>query len=366
TLGALSATGNAKYQQGFAAPAEGFETIPFGDAEALREAVTRRPDHFAAFIVEPIQGEGGIVEPPPGYLKAVREICTAAGVLLVFDEIQTGLGRTGRLFACEREGVAPDVMTLAKALGGGLLPIGAVLCTPAAYTEAFALKHSSTFAGNALACRAGLAVMDRLTRGDGALLRRVRRNGARLKRGLLRLKSLYPHLLAEVRGRGYMLGLRFHADRARWPDGLLGVAADQDFFTPIFASYLLNVEGIRVAPTLNGNSVIRIEPALNFTRAQCERLLDGLGRALEAFSEGDAGRVFGSILDGEPRPRSIRIDKATTGGPDGAARVEPEQDERRFAFLVHPLDVHGYTEFDPSLASLTEGELADVTARISG
>ena len=119
-----------------------------------------RPGHYAAFLVEPIQGEGGIIEPPPGYLAEVRAICREAGVLLVLDEIQTGLGRTGDLFACEAEGVVPDVMMLAKALGGGLIPIGAVLCTEEAYTSAFAMKHSSTFAGNALACRAGLATLE--------------------------------------------------------------------------------------------------------------------------------------------------------------------------------------------------------------
>ena len=302
TLGALSATGNPHYQEGFGAPSSDFHTIPYGDVEALRHELETRPGHYAAFLVEPIQGEGGIVVPPTGYLTEVRDLCTRAGVLLVLDEIQTGLGRTGEMFACMSEGVQPDVMTLAKALGGGLMPIGAMLCTASAYTESFALRHSSTFAANTLACRAGLAALQMLTRDDNALVRRVERNGARLKDGLLELQRRYPQLIAEVRGRGFLLGIRFAGDRHLWPESLLGVALEQEFFTPLFASYMLNVEGVRVAPTLNGKSVIRIEPALTMTWPQCERLLNALERTLALFATGDTGRILASIIEGQPQP----------------------------------------------------------------
>lgn len=359
TLGALSATGNPEYQDAFGVPGADFDKIPYGDVEALRQAFAARPGHYAALLLEPIQGEGGIVEAPVGYLAAARALCDEAGVLLVFDEIQTGLGRTGRLFACEEEGVTPDVMTLAKALGGGLVPIGAVLCTEAAYSEAFARKHSSTFAGNALACRAGLASLDLLTREDGKLLRRVRRNGRRLKARLEKLRQRYPHLLAEVRGRGYMLGLCFEVDRDTWPDSVLGTAAEQNLFTPIFSAYLLNVEGVRVAPTLNGKAVVRIEPALTFTWAQCEELLGALERALEAFSDGDTGRILGAILDGAPRPASALTSTLRLA-------VRPEVDEPRFGFLMHPMDVASYANFDPSLQSLSPEDLEQVAARLSG
>ena len=145
TLGALSATGNENYQSAFGAPVPGFRHIPYGDLEALESYLAEHAGDTAAFIVEPIQGEGGIVEPPQGYLKQVQELCARHGVRTIFDEIQTGLGRTGALFACAEEGVTPDVMVLAKALGGGLIPIGAVLCRAEVYTEDFGLKHSSTF-----------------------------------------------------------------------------------------------------------------------------------------------------------------------------------------------------------------------------
>jgi acetylornithine/succinyldiaminopimelate/putrescine aminotransferase/predicted amino acid dehydrogenase len=366
TLGALSATGNPDYQRPFAAPVAGFEAVPYGDAEALGQALAERPGHFAAFLVEPIQGEGGIVEPPPGYLAAARALCARAGVLFVLDEIQTGLGRTGDLFACEAEGVVPDILVLAKALGGGLLPIGAVLCTEAAHTETFAMKHSSTFAGNALACRAGLATLARLTRDNGHLLTRVARNGRFLRRRLDALAGRYPHLIAEVRGRGYMLGLRFGIEPALWVDRILGVAAEQGFFTPIFASYLLNVERIRVAPTLNGNSVIRIEPPLTFRRRDCEALLAGLERALDAFSQGDTGRILKGILEGKAHPPC----KAHPPSPVAAMapprlRIELLPGETRFAFLLHPLSVQNYTDFDPTLAALRPEELHRVTRDIS-
>jgi acetylornithine/succinyldiaminopimelate/putrescine aminotransferase/predicted amino acid dehydrogenase len=360
TLGALSATGNPDYQRGFAAPVADFDQVPYGDADALRRAFAGRPGQYAALLLEPIQGEGGIVEPPPGYLAAARALCDEAGVLLAFDEIQTGLGRTGDLFACEAEGVVPDVLTLAKALGGGLMPIGAVLCNERAYSTTFAMKHSSTFAGNALACRAGLATLEKITRDEGRLLTQVARNGRLLRRRLETLAARYPHLIAEVRGRGYMLGLRFGVSRDLWPSSLLGMAAEQGFFTPIFSSYMLNVEGVRVAPTLNGNSVIRIEPPLTFRRKDCEELLGALERTLDAFSEGETGRILNAIQAGEPQAPTLYKGNAKPRPADVA-----EPGEMRFAFLLHPLDDGQYIEFDPSLAGLEPHDLARVSRDFS-
>jgi acetylornithine/succinyldiaminopimelate/putrescine aminotransferase len=361
TLGALSATGNPDYQQGFGAPAGDFHLVPFGDVDALRRELDARAGYYAAFLVEPIQGEGGVVVPPPGYLKEVRDICTKAGVLLILDEIQTGLGRTGTMFRCQAEGVRPDVMTVAKALGGGLIPIGAALASEEAYSETFALKHSSTFAGNALACRAGLAALRLLTHGGQALVRRVARYGARLERGLRKLQARYPQLIAEVRGHGFLLGVRFALDRRHWPESVLGVAADQEIFTPLFASYLLNVEGVRVAPTLNGKAVIRIEPALTMRWGQCKQLLRALERALAVFATGDTGRVIASIQAGRPLPASH------VPNPYPAwAGVRPRPGERRFAFLLHPLDLKSYADFDQSFAALSAESLEEVARNFSG
>jgi len=353
TLGALSATANAKYQRGFGAPAAGFHHVPFGDLDALSAEIANRPGYFAAFLIEAIQGEGGISVAPDGYLAAAQEICRKAGVLLIVDEIQTGLGRTGAMFASTAEGVAPDVMTLAKALGGGLIPIGACLCTDDVYTEDFALKHSSTFGGNALACRVGIAALDLLERDGHALVRQVAENGHRFKEGLLVLQRRYPSLITEVRGRGYMLGLRFDVSAKTWPWRVLGYAAEQGRLTPLIASYLLNVEAIRLAPTLNSSDVIRIEPPLIATADDCRQVLEALDRTMEVFASGDSGRVLASLLTAAPRPPT----PVTTTLPPRTF-VSPREDEERFAFIQHPFDSSTYNDFDPTLGALSELELS--------
>lgn len=387
TLGALSATGRPSYQRAFGAPVEGFDFVPYGDAPALEAAFESRPGEYAAFIVEPIQGEGGIVVPPAGYLRAARDLTVRHGALLILDEIQTGLGRTGRIFAWEEEGVVPDVMTLSKALGGGLLPIGATLASEAAYTEEFAMKHSSTFAGGALAARAGLAALERLTRNGGELLAHVRARGEQLREGLLALAQRYPHVVREVRGRGLMLGIDLHVPAGAFPSSgpgtLLAAMSELELLTPVVSSYLLDAEGLRVAPTLNGQSVIRIEPPLVVTEEQCEMALAALGRALDAVGGGRTATVLRHLVStvpeavpAEPAPSEVDVPwqaGEAAGGPatnghqslpvaPEAARsplVGPSDDasEGRFAFLVHPLDLDNYHEFDEALADLAPEEL---------
>ncbi len=361
TLGALSATGRDAYQKIFGAPVAGFERVEYGDLDALAQVLTARGDTIAAFIMEPIQGEGGIIVAPAGYMAAARELCHRHGVLFVLDEIQTGLGRTGRLFACEEEGVTPDVMVLAKALGGGLFPIGAMLCTEAAYTEEFARKHSSTFAGNTLACRVGLRSLDLLLRDDRALIRQVAENGEFLRSGLLALQRKYPHVLREVRGRGYMLGLDFGIDMDTYGrTSLLGVMAIQDNLTPVISSYLLNVEGLRVAPTLNGASVIRIEPPLVATREMCAQVIESLDRMLGYLAMGDTAELVGHLLGLESRPQLLpvptrRVQPVPTGDPQ----------EGRWAFLVHPVDLRNYPEMDISFQAFSVGEIGEMVERFN-
>ncbi len=359
TYGALSATGNSSYQEDFAAPAEHFRHIMFGNAEALEQELSANPGYYAAFMVEPIQGEGGIVEPPAGYLAAAKEICARHQVLLVLDEIQTGLGRTGRLFACEAEKVSPDLLVLAKALGGGMMPIGACLSSDKVYNEDFGMKHSSTFAGNSLACRVGLKVLDMLTEKDSAALKHVKKMGRLLKNGLLELRDKHPDLIKAVRGRGLMLGLEFNMDRGQFPGSLLGVMAEQELLTPAISSYLLNVEKVRVAPTLNGNEVIRIEPPLTISEAQCREALQKLNSMLEVLAEGNTARFLAYLIRpqvGDDFPRF---------SPYPENKVEPSGDpeEGRFAFLIHALDLESYHQFDNSLLAYSEEELADLTGR---
>ncbi|WP_277965700.1 acetylornithine transaminase [Streptomyces sp. AV19] len=198
TMGALALTGQPAKQEPFL-PLPGDVThVPYGDAEALRAAVTERT---AAVVLEPVQGENGVVPAPAGYLRAAREITAATGTLLVLDEIQTGIGRTGHWFAHQAEGVEPDVMTLAKGLGGGL-PIGATVAFGAAARLLTPGQHGSTFGGNPVACAAALAVLDTIEKDD--LLSHVRRVGERLRAGAA---ACGHPLLREVRGAGLLLGL---------------------------------------------------------------------------------------------------------------------------------------------------------------
>lgn len=358
TLGALSATGNPGYQEVFGAPVAGFRHIPYGDISALEAYLEEYAQETAAFIVEPIQGEGGIVEPPPGYLSQVQELCERYGVLTIFDEIQTGLGRTGTLFACEQEGVTPHVMVVAKALGGGLVPIGAALCRADVYTDAFGEKHSSTFAGNSLGARVGLAVLDLLNRDDGALLREVAEKGARLKAGLEEVAQEYPQVVKAIRGRGLMLGIEFVSSRKPYPHSLLGVMAEQELLTPMVASYLLNVEKVRVAPTLNGASVIRIEPPLIINDEQISRVIGAVRNTAAMLAQRNTAAFLGHLIDFRPSPEQEEREADAE-----VEEVQPQPGDGRFAFLVHPVDLGNYSEFDSSLAALSEEQLADLSSR---
>lgn len=358
TLAALSATGNDKYQEGFGAPIEHFHAVPYGSCDALRAIFTMMPGYFAAFIVEPIQGEGGIVMPPAGYLAEARQLCKERGVAFVLDEVQTGLGRTGDMFACMAENVTPDVMVLAKALGGGLVPIGACLCTEALYTTRFGLKHSSTFAANSLGCRVGIATLDLLERNNQALIRAVRENGEFLRTRLLELQARYPHVIAEIRGRGFLLGIRFH-EQLQQPLGyVLNVAVDQGLYSALFSGYLLNVHGIRIAPTLNGADVVRIEPPLTATRAECEQALDAIAQTVEVFAKEDAGAIIRAILHG-PSGVVPAIDRRTS-----VVEKKPPEGASRLAFVVHPLEPSQYREFDPSLVDLSNSDISELNATL--
>jgi acetylornithine/N-succinyldiaminopimelate aminotransferase len=202
TLATLAAGGQKKYLEGFGPVVEGFDQLPFGDLEAVRRAIT---PETAAILIEPIMGEGGVRVVAPEFLRALRKICDDHGLLLVFDEVQTGMGRTGELFAYQRSGITPDIMALAKALGGGF-PMGAVLATAEAAKGMTAGTHGSTFGGNPLAMAAGNAVLDVML--AHGFFDRVKRLSLLLKQKLAAIKDRYPTVISEVRGEGLLLGLR--------------------------------------------------------------------------------------------------------------------------------------------------------------
>ena len=265
SMGALSATGREAYRRPFEPLIPGFAHVPFDDADAVDAAIDQ---DTAAVIVEPIQGEGGIICPSPSYLKDLRRICTNRGVYLILDEVQTGLARTGAMFGCDHAGVVPDIMTLAKALGGGVMPIGAVVGTPEIWERTFSanpLIHTSTFGGNPLACAAGVATLDVIR--DENLVEAARDRGAQLLAGLQAVQARFPDALVSARGQGLMLGVEFSVkDVAELT--INGMAR----------------RGVIAAYTLNNPRVIRFEPPLVVSAEQVDF-------AVRAFTEAVAEAV---------------------------------------------------------------------------
>ncbi len=265
TLGALSATGRETYRKPFEPLVPGFRHIPFGDPEALEEAIDA---DTAAFLVEPIQAEGGVRVPQDDYLGRVREICDRRGILLIVDEVQTGMGRTGRMFACEHAGITPDILTLAKGLGGGVMPIGAFVARPHLW-EAFTndpYLHSSTFGGNPAACAAAQATIQVLR--EERLVERAAELGPFLLEGLRALAARYPDLVREVRGKGLLVGVEFID-----PDVALLCAAEALH------------RGLISYFALNRPEVIRMAPPLVVTEDHIRLALERLDAALGAVRE---------------------------------------------------------------------------------
>ncbi|MCX7297948.1 MAG: aspartate aminotransferase family protein [Hyphomicrobiales bacterium] len=252
TLAALAATGNKKYLEGFGPAMPGFDQVAFNDLDAVKKAITAET---AAIIIEPVMGEGGVRVVPHNFLRALRKLCDDNGLLLIFDEVQTGIGRTGDLFAYQHTGVEPDIMALAKALGGGF-PIGACLATTEAAKGMTAGTHGSTFGGNQLAMAAANAVLDVVT-GKG-FLEKVRQNGLLMKQRLAELKDRHAAVISEVRGEGLLIGLRMVPPAAEMVDELR------------------NEEMITVAA---GDNVVRLLPPLIIGEAEIAEAIARIDRA---------------------------------------------------------------------------------------
>jgi len=258
TLAMISATGNPNYIKGFGPAVDGFDHVPFNNLNALRDAIG---PETAGIIAEPIQGEGGIRSAAPGFLPGLRAACDEFGILLGLDEIQTGMGRTGRLFAHQWTSITPDVMSLAKGLGGGF-PIGAVVATEAVARNIRPGTHGTTFGGNPLACAAGNAVLD-VVLGPGFLDTVVER-AAVLRQSLGALAAEFPSVIEEIRGQGLLLGLKLTVPNtamqaACLAEGLLTVAA--------------------------GDNVLRLAPPLIVTAEDCATAVAMIRRAVTALSE---------------------------------------------------------------------------------
>jgi len=255
TLATLAAGGQKKYL-------EGFDQVVFGDLEATKRAIG---PETAAILIEPIMGEGGVRVVPPEFLRALRRLCDERGLLLVFDEVQTGVGRTGQLFAYQQSGVSPDIMALAKALGGGF-PLGACLATTEAAKGMVAGTHGSTFGGNPLAMAAAGALLD-VVLADG-FLARVRRTSLILKQKLAEIRDRYPAVIAEVRGEGLLVGLRAVVPSAQLVDELR-------------AEKLITVAA--------GDNVVRLLPPLIVSEEEVAEAVRRIERACARIAQAQTG-----------------------------------------------------------------------------
>jgi predicted acetylornithine/succinylornithine family transaminase len=257
TLAALTATGQDKFQKGFEPLVPGFKHVPFNNVDAIGQAITI---NTCAIMLEPVQGEGGVKIPDPDYLKEVRKICDENSLLLILDEVQTGMGRTGKFFAYEHFGITPDIMTIAKGLGGGV-PIGAMLSTDKVASAFQPGTHASTFGGNPLVCAAAVTTIETLLE-DGFILDQCNRMSEYMKERLINLREKFPHLIADIRGLGLLIGMELTRD------------CDPVVKTCLEMGVLVNCAA--------GN-VLRFIPPLIVQKKDIDHLINVLGKALEGL-----------------------------------------------------------------------------------
>jgi acetylornithine/N-succinyldiaminopimelate aminotransferase len=262
TLAALAATNNPKYLEGFGPVPGGFDQVPLNDVKAVEAAIG---PETAAILIEPIQGEGGVRVATPSFLREIRRLCDRIGLLLIFDEVQTGIGRTGHLFAYQSVGVMPDILAAAKGIGGGF-PLGACLATAEAAKGMTAGTHGSTFGGNPLAMAVGNAVLDAVL-AEG-FLDQVRQTGLLMKQKLAALRDAHPRIIDEVRGEGLLIGL--HA-----------VPPNSDVIMA------LREAGLLALPA--GENVVRLLPPLNVTEAEVDTAIDLIDTAFARIEAKAAG-----------------------------------------------------------------------------
>ncbi|MDZ7378569.1 MAG: putrescine aminotransferase [candidate division KSB1 bacterium] len=271
SMGSLSVMGRAVYRKPFQPLLSDVYFVDYGDIKDLERELKKLNDlgmDIAAIILEPVQGEAGAVVPPDDYLPRVRELCDKYGILMILDEVQTGMGRCGKVFACELWGVVPDILCLGKALGGGVMPLSCFMSTPKIWRvlEENPFLHSSTFGGNPLACAAGIAAINVMLEED--LPRQAAEKGEFLMKRLRALQALYPEIIKVVRGKGLLIGLEF-------TDRFIGYRVAAGLFK----------RGVLVAGTLLSARTIRIEPALNISYELLEKMLDRLADTLKEIEK---------------------------------------------------------------------------------
>lgn len=271
SLGSLSGTAKGMFRKPFLPLIPGFRHVPFGDIDMMRktfEVCSAVGEDVAAVILEPIQGEGGIILPPENYLKEVREICDQYGSLLIFDEVQTGMGRTGKMFASDLYKVVPDILCLAKAFGGGVMPAGAVVATEEVFKSWFPnpFMHTTTFGGNPLACAAAIATIGVLI--EEKLPERAAEVGKYFLEELKKAAKGHEDKVQEIRGQGLMIGIEFHQDE-------IGYDVSKGMFDL----------GVLVAGTLINSKTIRMEPALTISYEEVDQVVSTFKQVLSGVNE---------------------------------------------------------------------------------
>lgn len=267
TMGSLSATGKGLYRKPYLPLVPGFQHVPFGQAEAVEQAIRQlvlTGESVAGVIVEPIQGEGGVNVPPDDYLPQLRDICDRYECLLIVDEVQTGMGRTGKLFGVDHSGVVPDIMTLGKAFGGGVAPIAAMVTQHRFWDkmeENPFILGSSTFGGNPMSAAAAIAAIHTVVSEDVPTI--VAQKGQFFMKRLLAIRARHPEILVDVRGKGFLIGMEFADD-----------ATGYQIAKALFRRQIL------VGGTLNNSRVIRIEPPYCISEQQIQAVIDGIEDAL--------------------------------------------------------------------------------------
>lgn len=267
SLGALSGTAKGVFRKPFMPLVNGFRHVAFGDIDMMRktmQACQMVGEDVAAVLLEPIQGEGGVILPPDDYLANVRQLCDDFGALLIFDEVQTGMGRTGKMFCAEHYGVVPDIITLAKAFGGGVMPASATVATEKVFSKLFdnPFLHTTTFGGNPLACAAALATINVLI--EDNLPERAAEMGEYMMKGLREAAASHGDKVLEVRGKGLLIGIEFVNDE-------IGYEVAKGFFD----------NGVLTAGTLINAKTIRIEPPLTIEKEQCDKVCATFAKVLE-------------------------------------------------------------------------------------
>lgn len=271
SLGSLSGTAKGVFRKPFLPLVHGFRHVPFGDIDMMHKtmhACHMVGEEVAAVIVEPIQGEGGVNVPPDDYLPKLRELCDEYGALLIFDEVQTGMGRTGKMFCCEHYDVVPDILCLGKAFGGGIMPASATVATEEVFSHWFEnpFLHTTTFGGNPLACAAALANINVLI--EEKLPERAAEIGEYLLQGLRDAMKGHENIVLEIRGKGLLIGIEFVSDE-------IGYEVSKGFFD----------NGVLVAGTLVNAKTIRVEPPLTIEKAQCDRVCEVFAKVLDEVNK---------------------------------------------------------------------------------